>query len=334
MSTEAASHPLVSVTMPAYNYGKYVEQAVRSAWEQDYPNLELICVDDGSTDDTLTVLQRLMSESPFPMRVLRGKHKGVCAALNLALEEVCGEYVSMLHADDWYREDKVSKQVQVARRDSRISLVHSEYLSVDAAGVPNGTGSWLDLPPASGNALRSLLELRSDVRSPTLLMPTAALLEVGRYDETLPVEDHQSILRLAKHGLVAHVPEPLVFRRVHATNVSHNTGKGRSLRFEEFAYNIICEVIPPDMPFDEVCATHAGVTLSNAIAQGGWEKARHGFGVCWKEFPRGRRALIRAAMSGTRSFVWMHWLMPYLPADAIKAIRRLKGRPARTSVAA
>ena len=319
---------LVSITMPAYNYGCYVEQAVRSAFTQTYPNLELVAVDDGSTDDTLAILERLARESPFPMKVVRGQHRGVSAALNLALDHASGDFVSMLHADDWYREDKVEKQMALIEYAPEVVVVHSEYVSVDRDGKPMDHGSWLDLPPASGNALRDLLHMQRDVRSPTMLMRRSALEQIGRYDETLPVEDWQSILGLSNIGRVAHVDEPLVFRRLHGANISFQTHRGQHFSFDEFGYSVLRKVIPPDMPFDDICALHAGIALHTAVGQGGWRKARHGYAECWRAFPGGRNRLIKSALGGARTYVWINLLMPRLPQRAVSAIRRLRGRRA------
>lgn len=87
--------PLVSVIIPAYNAGKYIEMAVNSALNQSYPNIEVVVINDGSTDDTLDVLSR------FPNIVLIStENKGVSNARNMGIEASKGEYISFLDADD------------------------------------------------------------------------------------------------------------------------------------------------------------------------------------------------------------------------------------------
>ena len=86
---------LVSVIIPAYNAGKYIEKAVQSVFKQTYPNIEIIVVNDGSTDDTLDVLSR------FPeVKIVSTLNKGVSHARNVGIEASRGEYISFLDADD------------------------------------------------------------------------------------------------------------------------------------------------------------------------------------------------------------------------------------------
>lgn len=315
----------VSVVIPCFNYGCYVERAVRSAWAQDFKQFELIAVDDGSTDDSLAVLRRLEAESPVPMRVLQGQHRGVAAAMNLGLEAARGQWLSILHADDYYREDKLSKQLALAD-DPNVTLVHSEYVSVDEDDRRIGYDSSNDLPPARGDALRELLELRADVRSMTMLMRTETLRAAGGYDEACSVEDWQSILRLAKRGLVAHVPEPLVYRRVHGASLSFSAFRSARFSFNEVCLHVLREVIPKDMDAQAVCARHSAVAIRHAVARGALPKAADALRQCWAEFPKARRFLVIELARGTRSLVWLRALRPFLPAPVLAQVLALKRR--------
>ena len=166
---------LVSVCVPTYNYAQYIERAVASIFTQSHRPLELIVVDDGSTDNTLEILARLQADAPIPMKVVQGKHKGVSAALNLALAAATGEWICILAADDIARPDRVEKQV--AAIADGVVLIHSEYTCIDQFGAPTLYDSSTDLPPARGDALRDLLLLRSDVRSMTVMIKKLALDE-------------------------------------------------------------------------------------------------------------------------------------------------------------
>ncbi|MFZ5443818.1 MAG: glycosyltransferase family 2 protein [Myxococcota bacterium] len=314
--------------MPAYNYGHFIEQAVRSAFAQDYRPLELVVIDDGSTDNTWEVLGKLERQAPIPMRRLKGEHKGVSAAMNLGLRNASGEWIAMLHADDWAREDRISKQV--AAIAPGVVLVHSEYVSVDPEGRRTSYDSSLDLPPVAGDALRKLLLLQGDVRSMTLMFKREALAQAGAYDDTLPVEDWQSILRLAKLGLVAHVPEQLVFRRVHPTSVSFTSHrKKKTFSMREIGIDVIREVCPPDLPFERVCVLHAAVVLRNAIAMGAWEKVADGLQQCWAMFPGERRLLIASVTPGLASYVWVNGLRPRAPEWLLHLVLKFKAQVLR-----
>lgn len=317
------SAPLVSVCMPAYNYGHFIEEAVRSVFAQSHRPLELVVVDDGSTDNTWAVLGRLQSGAPIPMKVLKGEHRGVSAALNLALRNSKGEWINILHADDYARPDRVEKQLAAAGPDD--VLVHCEYVCVDENGKLTGYDSSLDLPPLRGQALRALVELKGDVRSMTVMFRKSAFEQMGEYDESLPVEDWQSILRLAKLGSVAHVPEQLIFRRVHATNISFTAHrKKKTFSFKEIGIDVLKEVCPPDLPLDRVLATHTAVVLRNALALGAFEKVADGMRQAFAEFPQQRAFLVRETVRGLSSYVWMHGLREALPDSAVRTLLRGK----------
>lgn len=315
--------PLVTICMPAYNYGQYIEQAVQSAWGQTHRPLELIVIDDGSTDDTWEILGRLKAASPIPMTVLKGEHRGVAAALNLALKAANGEWVSILHADDINRPERVAKQLAVAGADD--VLVHCEYTCIDEHGAPTEYDSSVDLPPASGDALRDILQLRRDVRSMTVMFRRSAFEKIGPYDEALPVEDWQSILRLSKLGHVAHVPEALVLRRVHRTNISFTAHrKKKTFSFREIGIDVLREVTPSDLPLDRICALHSAVVLRNALALGAWEKVLDGLRQCWAAWPEQRQLLVKETLRGVPSYLWMNAVRDRLPSSAVRRLLALK----------
>lgn len=324
MNATTTTSPLVSVCMPTYNYGHFVEQAIRSAWAETHRPIELVVVDDGSTDGTWELLARLERESPIPMRVLKGQHRGVAAALNLALTAARGEWVAILHADDYASPDRVTAQLATVDSPS-VVLVHSEYVCVDEKGQSTGYDSSTDLPPASGRALRDIVLLRADVRSMTMLIRRSALDHIGGYDESKPVEDWQSILRLARDGEIRHVARSLIFRRVHRTNISvASQRKRRKFSFDAIGLDVVREVAPPDVPFDYVAVLHSSVDIRNSLAQGGYESAMDGFRQCWERFPAHRGLLVREFASGLRSWLWLRHVRDVLPKGALRALLRLK----------
>lgn len=327
MQGRPAEEDLVSVLMASYNYGRYIEQAVRSVWAQDYRPIELVVVDDGSSDDTLGVLARLRAQSPMPMTVVESPHRGVSGALNLGLAECRGEFVSLLHADDFYREDKVRRQVQSlveAGPDTVVS--HSEYRVVDADGKPTGYTSAHDVAPVSGDVLEDLLYLRGMIRPMTTLYRKWALLQIGGYDDRYPTEDWVSSLRLAALGRVAHVDAPLVSRRVHGSNLGSTSARRREFTAAHYGHDALVEVTPPHVPIDRVLAIHASTVMRHSLATGGWERAGAAARHVWREFPRQRMRLLGDAASGLRSWLWQRYGKDVIPARAREALLAYKAR--------
>jgi len=313
---------LVSVCMPAYNYGRYIEQAILSVFEQDYRPLELVVVDDGSTDDTAIILDRLATAAPIPVKVVSGGHGGVSAAVNLAVANSSGDWIVMAHADDWFRFDRVRKLLGSVADDT--SLVHSDYVAVDERGNATGYDGSVDLRPAVGHALDDLLMLRRDVRSVSIMFRRCLMEEGGPLDEKFPTEDWQLILRLARLGTVAYVDEPLVYRRVHTENLSF-TAHRRDTTFTEgdFGYSGLREVTPSHLDFENVAVRHAAVVIRNSLSAGSWRRAVSGFQMTWKLLPSERLLLAWLSLGGFVSFGWRR-VRPILPRFVVLYLVRLK----------
>src|SRR4051812_19981820 len=105
----ATNAELISVVMPCFNAQRFVEQAVKSALDQDYGNVELIVVDDGSADGSRQILARLASEQPRRMTVLHQANRGPYPARNLGLRHARGSFIAFLDADDYWAKDCLRK---------------------------------------------------------------------------------------------------------------------------------------------------------------------------------------------------------------------------------
>lgn len=104
------SLPLLSVVIPCYNVGKYLHRLLNSILMQTYPNVEVICVDDGSTDNTLAVLEsysKQYQQKGYNYRLIHQENLGVCEAINTALKYVNGKYLVWPDGDDWYNDKDV-----------------------------------------------------------------------------------------------------------------------------------------------------------------------------------------------------------------------------------
>lgn len=115
----SAASPTVSVVIPCYNAEAFVAEAVASALDQTYPLEEVICVDDGSTDGTLGVLERLQADAGERLIVLSRSNGGPSAARNLGLSRATGDYVQFLDADDLLRPEKIAHQIGLIRVEAQ-----------------------------------------------------------------------------------------------------------------------------------------------------------------------------------------------------------------------
>lgn len=130
--------PVVSVIIPAYNAAEHIETAIESCLRQTLTDFEVLVVDDGSVDDTTSVV-RGCTDDPRVRLLALGHNSGVSAARNAALDEARGEYVATLDADDRMTEDRLAVLVEAARRTGA-DMVHDDlYLEYECADVPYGT---------------------------------------------------------------------------------------------------------------------------------------------------------------------------------------------------
>jgi len=122
--------PLVSVVVPAYNAERYIEETLESALRQTYSAMEVIVVDDGSSDRTVDIVQR-MDGRP---EVLRQENAGVCVARNRGAARARGELLAFLDADDVWESDKIEKQVRIFEEHPDVGLVAVNFDEIDAYG--------------------------------------------------------------------------------------------------------------------------------------------------------------------------------------------------------
>ena len=206
-----AEQGMVSVVIPAYNYGRFVTEAVECALNQTWRPLEVIVVDDGSTDDTR---QRL---TPFldRIRYFYQDNKGLSAARNTGIRHARGEWVALLDADDLWHPRKTEVQLGVAGIDASVGLVGSPTCSEMPVELP-------DHPATRAIGVRDFL-FGGPVAASSALVRRKAFDLVGGFDETLTsVEDRDMWLRLsvAQRGL--QVATPWGRHRDHAEQMSRN----------------------------------------------------------------------------------------------------------------
>jgi len=207
--------PRVSAIIPTYNYARYVAAAVESVLSQSFEDLEIVVVDDGSTDDTSDTLR------PLGTRILyiSQAHRGLAAARNLGIRVSRGRYVAFLDSDDLWLPDKVSMQVARLDAEPAVGLVYTEAaLFNDESRTETPHGFWSEHP--SGKILSRLLR-RNVVPSPTPMVRRELFAQVGPFDESLSAcEDWDMWIRIARVSEFAYVDRMLAKYRVHSANMS------------------------------------------------------------------------------------------------------------------
>jgi glycosyltransferase involved in cell wall biosynthesis len=209
----------VSVIIPTYNYGRFIAEAIRSALCQTYGALEIIVIDDGSTDDTAS----LANSFGTSIRYFRQENMGVCAARNRGVLESNGKFIAFLDADDIWEPTKIEKQVAKFGEDPEIGLVHCGMREFDSA---TGATVEVHLEGAEGWLAEDIaLSEQSVIVGPggTIMVSRQAFEDVGGFDTRLKNgEDWEFCFRVATKYKIGFVPEVLVEYRSHGVNASKN----------------------------------------------------------------------------------------------------------------
>ena len=212
-----ASTPLVSVIMPTHNYGRFIGEAVRSVLDQTVRDLELIIVDDGSTDDTRECLLDIIDARVL---VLAGEQVGISAAMNRGLGAARGRYLARLDSDDRWVPDMLETQLRVLESNAELSFVYARMQAMDSDGALLPGQFWGRRPRYPDNPLRSLLFM--DCTSNITVVARREVVErAGGYDETLSVnEDSDLWIRASRFGNIRFVDRVLAHCRRHGANIT------------------------------------------------------------------------------------------------------------------
>jgi glycosyltransferase involved in cell wall biosynthesis len=208
--------PLISVVMPVRNAEAFLDAAIASIRAQTHQALELIVVDDGSSDRTPEILERHAGEDPR-LRCLTQGTIGIVAALNCGIGQAAGAYVARMDADDIARPDRLARQLDVLSRHPAAALVGSSYQVIDRRGRALRT---VHLPTAP-DEIRARLATGNCIAHPTVLLRRQALDAVGLYRAAFRhCEDYDLWLRLAERYELLGIDEPLLLYREHPGQVT------------------------------------------------------------------------------------------------------------------
>jgi glycosyltransferase involved in cell wall biosynthesis len=205
------------VVVPAYNAARTAGQAISSALGQTLSDLEVIVVDDGSTDSTSNVVDTLTDPR---VRLISQANAGAGAARNAGIEAARGRWVAFLDADDLWLPTKLETQLDVVRASpgamaaqSSVYFVddHLRFLSVERCS-------------RSHDGLLDVLRFKNTPAAPSTLVADRGLLaEIGGFDDSLVIlEDWDLMIKLARYGKLVSVEEPLALYRVHPGNRSRD----------------------------------------------------------------------------------------------------------------
>jgi glycosyltransferase involved in cell wall biosynthesis len=312
----------VSVVIPTHDRGRVVVEAIESALAQTHPPLEVIVVDDGSTDDTAERVGRLRDAR---VRYLRRPHAGVSAARNAGIAAATGDLVAFLDSDDLWKPDKVEAEIAALARYPSAGGVFSDLEKVDGATfVPSfmrrtrvfsrllAERAYREGLLLSPRALYLCLLQEVPIKTPALTVRRSALERAGGFNEAwTSSEDWEFLLRFARRESLVYVDRPLAVIRISADSLRRRDQERGELMMLRLLASERRRVADPE--------------ARRAATVGIVERAKH---LSWYYRDRGRRlAAARTCLHAFR-LVWqtellLRALMVWAPQNPRRYLRRM-----------
>ncbi len=286
---------LVSVVVPSYNASRYVAEAVRSVLTQTHQELELLVIDDGSTDDTAEAARAAFAGDPRGT-VHSFDNAGLPGARNRGLELAKGEFLAQLDADDRWLPDKLAEQLAVLEREPQTVCVGClmNYIGEDGRMLRGPRG----FAPTTGEDPRD--PDRQKLIRRALLLPfppssilyrTGTLRQIGGWDAGLRTygEDFELLARIAEHGAIGFVPQPLGEYRLHAGSMTAND----FLTKRDYSVFVIqrhqARLAGRDLSFEEYRASYRPTRRERRLALAHHHAREAGMCVLYGRYPAAAR---------------------------------------------
>lgn len=217
--TSDSSQPLVSVIIASYNHAPYIETSIESVLQQNYPNIELLVVDDGSRDDSVARIEALQKVHGFDFRVQA--NKGLSRTLNETIERAKGSLIAPFGSDDIMLPERIARQVEYMASKPEVGICAGNIQQIDQCG--DALAEPKKLPWRRLDFEDVFLNRKPGAPAPTLLFRREALERVGGFDPEVRLEDLMIELKITRAGYFIDVlADELALYRVHDSNTYKN----------------------------------------------------------------------------------------------------------------
>lgn len=206
--------PKISVLLPVYNGEKYIQETMESVLGQSCGDFECVVIDDGSTDNTLKLLQGFVDPR---IRIIHANHEGIVKALNLGLKKSQGEYVVRIDADDICAKERFEKLLNYMEANPSAAVCGSWAKKINQNGEVVGT---LHYPPVEDKAIKKYSLLHNPFIHPSIIFRKDVVVKVGMYKAFTHTEDYELWTRVLREGEGHNIPEELISYRVHENQIT------------------------------------------------------------------------------------------------------------------
>lgn len=220
----SVADPLVTVGIALYNHEQFIVECVESIIQQRYSPIELIILDDGSRDNSLSTLQAFLNKadtdpSKITIDLQTQSNQGMCRTLNTIAKRARGKYISFIGSDDIWMPDKLVDQVDFLENHPDVTLVHSNSVKINAEGDELKKIDY-SIKDNSGILFEALVKRTGGINTPSHLYRTSVYEEIGYYDPNFSFEDTDFWLRLTREHTVGFINTIHTGYRWHGKNLS------------------------------------------------------------------------------------------------------------------
>lgn len=216
-----ASLPRVSVVLPSYNHAKFVVKMMDSVVEQNYPNIELLVVDDGSSDDSTKVIESWIDKNQEKLHIefRSRKNRGLSNTLNELIEMATGDIIAGASSDDWFLPNSIHSRVRYLMSNPDKLAVFSDFKVVNMFGDLVCESGITDFFHGDKKLLKSADGMKTQflrrfcIAGPVLMFRKSMIDHAGGFDESFAVEDWDFYLRMAGQEVVGFLDVPVAAYR-------------------------------------------------------------------------------------------------------------------------
>lgn len=218
-------NPLVTVFMPVYNSEQYIEEALQSIVQQTYTNLDILIVDDGSTDRSVELIRQF--QDPRIRLIQNERNRGIPYTRNVGLREARGKYIAIMDSDDVAAPTRIERQVAFLEENETIDAVASDYIQFGGK-----VSKKVKAPFHQPEALKVMLLFYNPIANPSVMMRKQTLVENGLtyHEDFFVAQDYQLWSQLIKVGNICIMPEYLLHYRFGHENISKKSNQEKQLK--------------------------------------------------------------------------------------------------------
>lgn len=267
--------PLISVVIPSYNHQEYVEETIRSIWNQAYKHLEIVIVDDDSTDNSQEILNKLKKESPLPFKLYTNtKNLGISKTLNIALSHAIGDLICFIASDDVFAKDRFSSQIKSFKDNPNLKLAYANGTQLTEKGKKGNIHSkkvekLLNRKPSE--ILYFLYTNVSPIFIQTALVDTQLIKSFGGFNNDIIADDWYLNTKMfegiSTKNEYVYINESVIYYRRHDNNIHKNNTRHIALKLQ-----FIEKVTPPKLK--KIACSNISMNIANdAIKRQDWKEA-------------------------------------------------------------